>query len=158
MSTIASQITGVSSVYSTVCSGTDRRKHQSSASLVFVRGIHRWPVNSPHKGPVRRKLFPFNDVIIKVMSKIHRVHTTTGHNKAQPGSTLARINWGVCRLSSQPLCLELASRYQIFAGDDCWDLRSEFAARKFGMMSNYCICKTDATTISMVTKVVKACR
>ena len=31
------------------------RKHQSSASLAFVRGIHRWPVNSPHKGPVTRK-------------------------------------------------------------------------------------------------------
>ena len=37
----------------TVCSGADQRKHQSSASLAFVRGIHRWPVNSPHKGPVR---------------------------------------------------------------------------------------------------------
>ena len=42
------------------------RKHQSSASLVFVRGIHRWPVNSPHKGPVTRKMFPFDDVIIKL--------------------------------------------------------------------------------------------
>ena len=35
-----------------------------SASLAFVRGIHRWPVNSPHKGPVTRKMFPFNDVIM----------------------------------------------------------------------------------------------
>ena len=34
-----------------------QRKHQTSASLVFVRGIHRWPVNSPHKGPVTRKCF-----------------------------------------------------------------------------------------------------
>ena len=50
MSTTASQITGVSFVYSTVCSGIDQRKHQSSASLAFVRGIHRSPVNSPHKG------------------------------------------------------------------------------------------------------------
>ena len=43
---------------------THRRKHQSSASLAFVRGIHRWPVNSPHKGTVTRKIFPFDDVII----------------------------------------------------------------------------------------------
>ena len=44
--------------------GTDQRKHQSSALLAFVRGIHRWPVNSPHKGPVTRKMFPFDDVIM----------------------------------------------------------------------------------------------
>ena len=35
----------------------------------FVRGIHRWPVNSPHKGPVTRKLFPFDDVIMGTFSK-----------------------------------------------------------------------------------------
>ena len=64
MSAIASQITGVSIVCSTVCSGADQRKHQSSASLTFVRGIHRWPVDSPHKGPVTQKMFPFNDAII----------------------------------------------------------------------------------------------
>ena len=51
-------------VCSAVCSGADRRKHQRSASLAFVRGIHRWPVNSPHKGPVTRKMFPFDDVIM----------------------------------------------------------------------------------------------
>ena len=33
-------------------------------SLAFVRGIDRWPVNSPHKGPVTRKMFPFDDVIM----------------------------------------------------------------------------------------------
>ena len=47
-------------VYSTVYSGADQRKHQSSASLAFVRGIHRWPVNSLHKGPVTRKVFQFD--------------------------------------------------------------------------------------------------
>ena len=48
----------------TFYSGADQIKHQSSASLAFVRGIHRWPVNSPHKGPVMRKMFPFDDVIM----------------------------------------------------------------------------------------------
>ena len=49
MSPMASQITGVSMAYSTVSLGADQRKHQSSALLAFVRGIQRWPVNSPHK-------------------------------------------------------------------------------------------------------------
>ena len=51
-------------VYSTVCSGADQRKHQNSASLAFVWEIHRWPVNSPNKWPVTRKMFPFDDVIM----------------------------------------------------------------------------------------------
>ena len=64
MGAIASQITSLTIVYSAVCSGADERKHQSSASLAFVRGIHRWPVNSPHKWPVTQKVFPFDDVIV----------------------------------------------------------------------------------------------
>ena len=64
MNTITSQITSLTIVYLTVNSGLDQRKHQSSASLAFVRGIHRRPVNSPHKGPVTRKMFPFDDVIM----------------------------------------------------------------------------------------------
>ena len=64
MSAIVSQINSVSIVCSTVGSGADQRKPRSSASLAFVWGIHWWPVNSPHKGPVTRKIFPFDDVII----------------------------------------------------------------------------------------------
>ena len=58
MTTMASQITSLTVVYSTVYSDADQRKHQSSASLAFVWG------NSPHKGPVTRKMFPFDDVIM----------------------------------------------------------------------------------------------
>ena len=64
MGAVASQITSLTIVYSTVHSDTAQRKHQSSASLAFVRGIHRGPVHSPHKWPVTRKKFPFDDVII----------------------------------------------------------------------------------------------
>ena len=64
MSEIASQITSLTIVYSTVHSGADQSKHQSSASLAFVWEIHRWPVNFPHKWPVTRKIFPFDDVIM----------------------------------------------------------------------------------------------
>ena len=64
MGAIASPITSLTIVYSTVYSEADQRKHQSSASLAFVRGIHQGPVNSPHKWPVTRKMFPFDDVIV----------------------------------------------------------------------------------------------
>ena len=70
----ASQITSLTIVYSAVNSGGDQRKHQSSASLAFVRGIHRRPVNSPRKGPVTRKMFPFDDVIMYFMG--YTVDTT----------------------------------------------------------------------------------
>ena len=62
MDAIPSQITSLTIVNSTVYSDADQRKHQSSASLAFVRGIHRWPVNSPYTWPVMRKMFPFDDV------------------------------------------------------------------------------------------------
>ena len=66
MSVMASQSTSRTIVYSNVYSGTDQRKHQSSASLAFVRGIHQWLVNSPHKAPVMQKMFPFHDVIMNI--------------------------------------------------------------------------------------------
>ena len=62
---MASQITSLAIVYSIVYSGADQRKHRSPASLAFVWGIHRGPVNSPHKWPVTRKMFPFEDVIME---------------------------------------------------------------------------------------------
>ena len=64
MGTIASQITSLTIVYLIVYSNADQWKDQSSASLAFVRWIHRGPVNSPHKWPVTRKIFPFDDVIM----------------------------------------------------------------------------------------------
>ena len=65
MNVMASQITSLTIVYSSVFSGAVQTKHQSSASLTFVGGIHLWAVNSPHKGPETRKMFPCDDVIIK---------------------------------------------------------------------------------------------
>ena len=64
MDTTESQITSLTIVYSTVYSDADQRWYQSSASLAFVRWIHRRPVNSLHKWPVTRKMFPFDDVIM----------------------------------------------------------------------------------------------
>ena len=64
MGAMACQITSLTLVYSIVYLSAYQRKHQSSASLAFVRGIHLWPVNSPHKSPVTRKMFPVDVVII----------------------------------------------------------------------------------------------
>ena len=66
MSAMASQITSLMIVYSAVYSEADQRRHQSSTSLAFVWGIHRSPVNSLHKGPLMRKMFPFDDVIMDI--------------------------------------------------------------------------------------------
>ena len=71
MGTITSEITSLAIVYSTVYSDAGQRKHQSSALLVFVRGIHRGPVNSPHKWPVTRKMFSFDDVIMVAQLTVH---------------------------------------------------------------------------------------
>ena len=62
MAAMASQITSLTIVYSTVYSVLDQRKHQNSASLAFVWGIQWWPVNSSHKRQATRKMFPFDDV------------------------------------------------------------------------------------------------
>ena len=66
MRAMASQITSLTIAYSIVYSGADQRKRQISASLVFVRGIHRWQMNSPSKGSVKRKMFSFDDVIMRI--------------------------------------------------------------------------------------------
>ena len=76
MGTIASRITSLTVVYSTVYSDTDQRKHQSSASLAFLWGIHRGPVNSPHKWPVTRKMFPFDDFIMNDIIRHHAAWST----------------------------------------------------------------------------------
>ena len=77
MGAIASQITSLTIVYSTVYSDADQRKHQSSASLAFVRGIHRGPVNSPHKWPVTQKCFH----LITSSCSFSRLGTRTGSTR-----------------------------------------------------------------------------
>ena len=74
MGAIASQITSLTIVYSTIYSDAAQRRHQSSASLGFVRGIHRGPVNSPHKWPVTRKMFPFDDFIMICIEVLHCIY------------------------------------------------------------------------------------
>ena len=79
MGSMSSQITSLTIVYSAVYSGADQRKHQSSASLAFVRGIY---MNSPHKGPVTRKMFPFDDVIMHLCNAFLRDALRWGRYRA----------------------------------------------------------------------------
>ena len=84
MGAIWSPITSLTIVYSIVYSDADQGKHQSSASLAFVRGIHRSPVNSPHKWPVTRKMFPLDDVIMdcfKIVSGLWNTKCKSLFNK-----------------------------------------------------------------------------
>ena len=87
MGAMASQITSLTSVYSIFYSDTDQRKHQSSASLAFVWAIHRRPVNSPHKWPVTRKMFPIHDIIV--------LHYNLSRRN--------RLTHGMCAISIRPL-------------------------------------------------------
>ena len=108
MGVMASQITSLPIiVYSTVYSGADQRKRQSSASLAFVWGIHRWPVNSPPKGPVTRKMFPFDGVIMETQAHvsqdylwverngpIDRVHSYLAGVRTAPLWEYVKYGWG----------------------------------------------------------------
>ena len=100
-------------VYSSVYSGADQRKQQSSASLAFVWGIHQWPVNSPHKWPVTRKIFPFDDAIMADWMPAHK--PTKLPSVTIPPIVVSRLNfWGllykkqwdvwVCRLLKFNVC------------------------------------------------------
>ena len=104
MGAMASQITSIAIVYSTVYLGADQSKHQSSASLAFVWGIHRGPVNSPHKWPVTRKMFPFDDVIMDdTVGSCNDQQTLCQHQYVCTPETLLEIRcdelqpWRPCR-------------------------------------------------------------
>ena len=75
MTTMASQITSLTIVYSTVYSDADQRKHQILCVTGLCVGNSPGPVNSPHKGPVTRKMFPFDDVIMWLASAVFALST-----------------------------------------------------------------------------------
>ena len=97
MGVMATENTSLTIVYSTVYWGAYQRKHQTSASLAFVQGIHRWPVNSPHKWPVTRKMSSFDDVIMMKYRTTNGPHVsgntiyyTRRHNNRWSQCVLAR--------------------------------------------------------------------
>ena len=118
---MASQITSLTIVYSTVYSGADQRKHQSSASLAYVRGIHRWPVNSPHKGPVFiRWRHHDTSSIYHTTLNIHGTHVESSHFMNDTHSTRANPTWNKSaqgrQLWSSLVCKSMCTRRK------CWKL------------------------------------
>ena len=138
MCAMTSQITSLTIVYSTVYSCADQRKHQSSALLAFVRGNHRGPVNSPHKCPVSRKMFPFDDVIMSMLilltdffnaicdqyECVVGIGPTETGSASPPESSCGAVGWvlfgdsdnrnGVCLNPSDGSCMQRSKRwYQI---------------------------------------------
>ena len=64
MSAMASQITSLTIVYSSVYSGADQRKKSKLRVTGLCEGNSPVTSESLHKGPVMRKMFPFDDVIM----------------------------------------------------------------------------------------------
>ena len=127
MSAMASQITSISIVCSIVGSGLDQRKHQSSPSLAFVWGIHWWPLNSPHKRPVTRKMLPFdvwdtshNLIFRWVTPKPSPIHTISHSHNAVMLEThvVVFLSW----FHDRELCVNISSKAQGVDSILRWDL------------------------------------
>ena len=105
---MASQITSITIVYATVYSGADQRKHQSSVSLAFVRGIHLSPVNSPHKESVALKMFPFDDVIMHKSWDVGSLETDIECDVKVLSDwnalNIKLISMGLCKKDVTPVC------------------------------------------------------
>ena len=141
MGAIASEITSLTIVNSIVYSDADQRKHQSSASLAFVRGIHRRPGNSPHKWPVTRKMLPFDDVIMNsinchwqttLVQYVCTQHIDHLYTKMFPGAPLLTwINFNSSMISNYfyyKVWDEITCPFPNFNGCtvDVWDRFSNF--------------------------------
>ena len=136
MGAIASLITSLTIVYSTVYSDADQRKHQSSASLAFVWGIHRGPVNSPHKWPVTRKMFSFDDVIM-IETKMVLFWWTFQHwswTNSVCGQRwkLSQNKWRYFRFSDNIVAASLCIRDDLGMGSNIFRCcRTFYALRRF---------------------------
>ena len=114
MSTMASQITSLTIVYPTIYSGVDQRQHQSYASLAFVRGIHQWPMNSQHKGPVTLKMFSFDDVSNSPMYRVI-ISSVNGLSRTQCRAII-QINAVVLLIDfPRTKIIEIKSKIQAYA-------------------------------------------
>ena len=133
---MASQITGVSTVYSTAVLDADQRKHQNSASLAFVWGIHQWPGISPHKGPVSRNKFPLDDVIMfPLQNRLDRyIVINTIDKSSLTGVIMIQISDGWIghkprQVSSNPLTHWGWVKWPPFSNTFSWTKMYEFQIR-----------------------------
>ena len=92
------------------------RKHQSPTSLAYVSGIHRWPVNFPHKGPVTLKMFPFDDVIMWYILDPCRQKNVLAHNITPTSTQSSRFIFCVFTMS---ICI---SSLYLPQSNICWNM------------------------------------
>ena len=141
MSAMAFQNTGVLVVCSTVSSCADQRKNQSSAhcSTGFVRGIHWWPVDSPHRGPITWKMFPFDDAI---RSKLYVLGTTCPADPipALKSTELSRINQNLEVVNSSKWRASIQSTWRNAAY-----FRPSLAVAMYQSVDWYSFCVVDIT-------------
>ena len=114
-------IMGAIAVFSTVYLDTDQRKHQSSASLAFVRGIHRRPVNSTHKRPVTQKMLPFNDVIMYITDRKWLVTLSVSLTLCHQSFTSRRMWIQFCRFCPGTAPFNIRIRYD-WSSRACWTI------------------------------------
>ena len=117
MRAITSHVTILTIVCLTVYPGADQRKPQNSGSLAFVKEIHQWPLNHPHKGPVTRKMFPFNDVIM-----IDTGSTLWGGWLSAKSIMIRSRNNGVRCMTFLPLSIDALSQPDIEKRKSCTQL------------------------------------
>ena len=159
MRAMASQITSLAIVYSIVYSDADQRKHQSSASLAFVWGIHRGPVNSPHKWPVTRKMFPFDDVIMlnryQVESKCGKLWSSWDTCicmvclNENPSNLIPAFCWHEDRRTIPQMAYELLIQNTTYFWFYVWHIEAETTGRHFADYISKCIFLNENTSISI---------
>ena len=130
MGAMASQLTGVSIIYSTVCSSADQRKYPSSASLAFVKGIHRWPVNCPKSVTESVSIWWRHPdtcawTIVQVELSCVSVCLCCSHGRSRPCFNFDKASYGKVPQSLQAarLDLELCDRSEIWQAHRqhcCW--------------------------------------
>ena len=140
-----SQITSILTACSVVCLGLHQRKHQSYASLAFVRGNHRWPVDSPHKAPVTRKIFPLDDVVV-----VPNIHDNTNLNQHR------KILQNLARFSKR-FREFISSGFHFICACTCHKLNADWFRLTISLRSlNWCCSNTRNTHQLNVQVVVKS--
>ena len=115
MGAIVSQITSLTIFYSTIYSGADQRKKSKLRVTGLCAGNSPVAVNSPHKGPVTRKMFPFDDVVmtILILHDYDTLQRDKSHYSRCHRSDVGRSK--LCGHQPDALAAELTNRSRLYA-------------------------------------------
>ena len=124
-----SQIAGVSVICSTICSDADQGKHQGSASLTFVKGIHRWwvvPVKRASNAENVSIWWGPHVVVSSSRLEMHLHQTTLDHQQAQCGQDKFQRYYiqeilmiFLCPTCAQYNCSNVTNLYSVISEQTC---------------------------------------